>query len=145
MKENVIKTKSFAFALRVIKLYQYLQVEKKEYILGKQLMRSGTSIGAMVREAEQAESKLDFIHKLAIAQKEANEAEYWIELLYQLGYLDKQQYESVFQDITEIRKLLTSIIKTSKLKKLIIKNLTINNYQLTINHREIKINQRKIS
>jgi four helix bundle protein len=117
MKENVIKTKSFAFALRVIKLYQYLQVEKKEYILGKQLMRSGTSIGAMVREAEQAESKLDFIHKLAIAQKEANEAEYWIELLYQLGYLDKQQYESVFQDITEIRKLLTSIIKTSKLKK----------------------------
>jgi four helix bundle protein len=72
MKENVIKTKSFAFALRVIKSYQYLQVEKKEYILGKQLMRSGTSIGAMVREAEQAESKLDFIHKLAIAQKEAN-------------------------------------------------------------------------
>lgn len=117
MKENVIKTKSFAFALRVIKLYQYLQVEKKEYILGKQLMRSGTSIGAMVREAEQAESRPDFIHKLAIAQKEANEAEYWIELLYQSGYLDKQQYESVFQDITELRKLLTSIIKTTKLKK----------------------------
>ena len=117
MKENVIKTKSFAFALRVIKLYQYLQAEKKEYILGKQLMRSGTSIGAMVREAEQAESKADFIHKLAIAQKEANEAEYWIELLYQSGYLEIQQYESVFVDITELRKLLTSIIKTSKLKK----------------------------
>lgn len=71
----------------------------------------------MIREAEQAESRPDFIHKLAIAQKEANEAEYWIELLFQSGNLDKQQYESVFQDITEIRKLLTSIIKTSKLKK----------------------------
>jgi four helix bundle protein len=117
MKENVIKIKSFAFALRVINLYQYLKVEKKEYILSKQLMRSGTSIGAMVREAEQAESKPDFIHKLAISQKEANEAEYWIELLYQSGYLDKQQYESLFKDVTEIRKLLTSIIKTSKLKK----------------------------
>ena len=69
MKENVIKTKSFAFALRIIKLYQYLQVEKKEYILSKQLLRSGTSIGAMIRESEQAESKPDFIHKLAIAQK----------------------------------------------------------------------------
>lgn len=117
MKENVIKTKSFAFALRIIKLYQYLLLEKKEYILSKQLLRSGTSIGAMVREAEQAESRPDFIHKLAIAQKEANEAEYWIELLHQSGYLDRQQYESVFHDITEIRKLLTSIIKTSKIRK----------------------------
>ena len=117
MKENVIKIKNFAFALRIIKLYQYLQVEKKEHILSKQLLRCGTSIGAMVRESEQAESKPDFIHKLAIAQKEANETEYWIELLYQSGYLDKQQYESVFHDITEIRKLLTSIIKTSKTRK----------------------------
>jgi four helix bundle protein len=117
MKENVIKIKSFAFALRVINLYQYLQVEKKEYILSKQLLRSGTPIGAMIRESEQAESKLDFIPKLAIAQKEANETEYWIELLYQSGYLDKQQYESVFHDITEIRKLLTSIIKTSRIRK----------------------------
>ena len=114
MKENVIKTKSFAFALRIIKLYQYLQTEKKEYILSKQLMRSGTSVGAIVRESEQAESKSDFIHKLAIAQKEASETEYWIELLNQSGYIDKTQYESIFQDITEIRKLLTSIIKTSK-------------------------------
>jgi four helix bundle protein len=117
MKENVIKTKSFAFALRIIKLYQYLQKEKKEYILSKQLLRSGTSIGAMVREAEQAESKADFIHKLAIAQKEANESEYWIELLFQSGYLEESQYQSIFQDITEIRKLLTSIIKTSKNNK----------------------------
>ncbi len=117
MKENVIKTKSFAFALRVIKLYQYLQTEKKEYILSKQVLRSGTAIGAMVREAEQAESKPDFIHKLAIAQKEANETEYWVDLLYQSGYLDKQQYDQIFNDVTEIRKLLTSIIKASKLRK----------------------------
>ena len=117
MKENVIKTKKNAFALRAIKLYQYLRVEKKEYILSKQLMRSGTYIRAMVKEAEQAESNPDFIHKLAIAQKEANEAEYCIKLLYQSGYLAKLQYKSVFQDKTEIRKLLTSIIKTCKLKK----------------------------
>lgn len=117
MRENIIKTKTFAFALRVIKLYQYLQTEKKEFILSKQVLRSGTSIGAMVRESEEAESKADFIHKLAIAQKEANETEYWIDLLYQSGYLKKQQYDEVFQDITEVRKLLTSIIKTSKLRK----------------------------
>ena len=117
MKDNIIKSKSFSFALRIIKLYQYLQVEKKEFILSKQLLRSGTSIGAMIRESEQAESKADFIHKLAIAQKEANETEYWIELLYQSGYIDKHQYESIFYDITEIRKLLTSIIKTSKKRK----------------------------
>lgn len=117
MKENIIKTKSFALALRIIILYQFLQIEKKEFILSKQLLRCGTSIGAMVRESEQAESKMDFIHKLAIAQKEANETEYWIELLHQSGYLDKQQYESIFQDITEIRKLLASIIKTSKVNR----------------------------
>ena len=89
MKENIIKTKSFAFAQRIIKLYQFLQTEKKEFILSKQLLRCGTSVGAMVRESEQAESKLDFIHKLAIAQKEANETEYWIVLLFQSGYIDK--------------------------------------------------------
>jgi four helix bundle protein len=127
MKENVIKTKSFAFALRIIKLYQYLQTEKKEYILSKQLMRSGTSVGAMVRESDQAESKSDFIHKLAIAQKEASETEYWIELLNQSGYIDKTQYDSIFQDITEIRKLLTSIIKTSKTNRQNHSPLTINN------------------
>lgn len=103
MKENVIKTKSFAFALRIIKWNQYLQTEKKEYILSKQLMRSGTSAGAMVRESEPAESKSDFNHKLAIAQKEANKTECRIELLSQSGYIDKTQYESVFQNITAIR------------------------------------------
>nr|WP_315198459.1 four helix bundle protein [uncultured Flavobacterium sp.] len=82
MSENVIKVKSFSFALRIVKLYQFLSSEKKEFVLSKQLLRSGTAIEALVREAEQAESKPDFIHKLAIAQKEANETDYWLELLF---------------------------------------------------------------
>jgi len=96
MKENIIKTKSFAFALRIIKLYQYLQAKKKEYILSKQLLRSGTSIGAMVRESVQAESKLDFIHKLAIAQKESNETEYWIKLLNHMDTKTKSSMSRYF-------------------------------------------------
>ena len=89
MGDNVIKNKSFNFALRIVKLYQFLNQEKKEYVLSKQLLRSGTAIGALVCESEQAESKLDFIHKLAIAQKEANETDYWLELLFQSEYLNE--------------------------------------------------------
>lgn len=92
MSENIIKTKSFSFAIRIVKLYQFLCSDKNEYVLSKQLVRSGTSIGALVRESEQAESKLDFIHKLAIAQKEANESDYWLELLFQSDYLNEVQY-----------------------------------------------------
>ena len=114
MKENVVKIKSFAFALRVIKLYRYLKSEKKEFVLSKQLLRSGTAIGALVREAEQAESKSDFIHKMAIAQKEANETDYWIELLFQSTYLDETQYKSIIADVIELKKLLASIILTAK-------------------------------
>ena len=88
-RENVIKEKSFDFALRIVKLYKYLQ-GKKEFVLSKQLLRSGTTIGALVREAEQAESKADFIHKMAIALKEANETQYWLELLYQSGAILKK-------------------------------------------------------
>ncbi|MGZ5243465.1 MAG: four helix bundle protein [Bacteroidia bacterium] len=99
MKENPIKSKSFAFALRIIKLYQFLIGYKKEFVLSKQLLRSGTSIGALVREAEQAESKADFIHKMAVAQKEANESEYWIELLFQSNYIDQKMYSSISVDI----------------------------------------------
>jgi four helix bundle protein len=80
MQENLIKKKSFNFAIRIVKLNQYLQADKKEYVLSKQLLKSGTSVGAMVREAEHSESKLDFIHKLSIAQKEINETIYWLEL-----------------------------------------------------------------
>ncbi len=115
-KGNVIRDKSFAFALRLVKSYKYLLEEKREYVLSKQLLRAGTSIGANVREAEQAESQADFIHKMAIALKEANEAEYWIELLTHADYLDKKSSDSILADLHEILKLLTSIIKTTKNK-----------------------------
>ncbi len=114
MKENVLKEKSFAFAVRIVKLYKFLEEEKKEYILSKQVLRSGTSVGAMVREAEHSESKSDFIHKLAIAQKEINETIYWLELLFETGYLKKIQFEHIEADATEIIKIITSIIKTTK-------------------------------
>ncbi len=114
MKENIIKIKSFAFALRIVKLYKFL-CDRNEFVLSKQLLRSGTAIGALVREAEHAESKADFIHKMAISLKEANETEYWIELLYKSEILDKTAYQSIKPDIEELLKLLTSIIKSSKL------------------------------
>ena len=113
MKENVIKNKSFAFALRIVKAYQFLS-EKKEFVLSKQMLRSGTAIGAMVREAEQAESNADFVHKMAIALKEANETEYWIELLTQSNYIEEKISVSLKSDLLEILKLLTAIIKSSK-------------------------------
>ena len=114
MKENIIKNKSFAFAIRVVKLFQYLQTEKREFVLSKQLLRSGTSVGAMVREAEHSESKADFIHKMAIAQKEINESIYWLELLNATEYLSKEQFDSINADAIEIIKLITSIIKSAK-------------------------------
>jgi four helix bundle protein len=117
MKENVIKNKSLEFALRIVNLFQNLYDTKKEYILSKQLLRSGTAIGALVRESEHAESKADFIHKLSIALKEANESDYWIEFLYRSGYLAESEYQSYIGDLDEIIRLLVSIIKTSKANK----------------------------
>jgi len=114
MKENAIKSKSFDFAVRIVKLYQYLCLDKKEFILSKQLLRSGTSVGAMVREAEHAESRQDFIHKLSIAQKEANETVYWLELLKATDYLSEREYETINEDAISILKLITSILKTTK-------------------------------
>ncbi|CAG0998928.1 hypothetical protein FLAV_02806 [Flavobacteriales bacterium] len=114
MRENVIKNKSFEFAIRIVKLYQYLCNDKKEFVLSKQLLRSGTSVGAMVRESEHSESKADFIHKLSIAQKEINETIYWLELLKATDYLTQEQFESINNNATEIIKLITSIIKTAK-------------------------------
>lgn len=116
MKRNVIKEKSFEFAIRVVMLYKYLVEEKKEFILSKQLLRSGTSVGAMVRESEHAESKADFIHKLSIALKEANETEYWLELLFKSEYIDTKTFEFHATDIKEILRVLISIIKSSKAK-----------------------------
>lgn len=114
MKDNIIKDKSFDFAIRIVKMYQYLSSNKKEFILSKQLLRSGTSIGAMIREAEHAESKNDFIHKFAIAQKEANEVVYWLELLKATDYLNEKEFETIYNDAITILKLITSILKTSK-------------------------------
>lgn len=113
MKKNVVKEKSFAFAIRIVNLYKYL-VEKNEFVLSKQILRSGTSIGALVSESEHAESKADFIHKMAIAQKEANETDYWLELLHKSDYLEKIMFDSMKTDLTEIQKLLSSIIITTK-------------------------------
>jgi four helix bundle protein len=114
MKDNIIKEKSFAFALRIVKLYQFLCDTKKEYVLSKQVLRSGTSIGANVRESEHGQSKADFIHKISISLKEANETDYWLELLFESGYLEEKMYLSIKQDCEEILKILTAIVKTSK-------------------------------
>jgi len=116
MRENIIKDKSFDFAVRIVNLYKWLTTEKKEYVLSKQLLRSGTSVGAMVKEAEHAESKADFIHKMAIAQKEINECIYWLDLLNATDFMNKDQFESINKDAVEIIKLLTSIIKGVKKK-----------------------------
>lgn len=114
MKNNIVKSKSFDFALRIVKLYQYLTETKREFVLSKQLLRSGTAVGALVRESEHAESKADFIHKLSISLKEANESDYWIELLYRSNYLDEKEYNSLKNDLEEILKLLVAIVKTTK-------------------------------
>ena len=114
MKENIIKDKSFNFALRIVKFYQFFTESKREYVLSKQLLRSATSVGAMIRESEHAESKADFIHKLSIALKEANESEYWIELLHKSNYIDDIQFKSLSDDLVEILKLLVSILKKLK-------------------------------
>ena len=114
MKDNILKTKSFAFAVRIVRIYQFLGDTKKEFVLSKQLLRSGTSVGAMVREAEHAETKPDFIHKMAIAQKEINETLYWLELLSEINFLTKEQFESLNSDAVELIRLITSIIKSTK-------------------------------
>ncbi len=115
---NIVKDKSKNFAIRIINLRLYLTETKNEYIISKQIVRSGTSVGAMIREAEQAESNADFIHKLSIALKEINETIYWLELLEATEYISNAEFNSINDDALEIIKLLTSIIKTSKSKTL---------------------------
>ena len=114
LKENTIVLKSKALALRIIKLYKFLTQEKKEFVLSKQLLRSGTSIGANIREAMRGQSKPDFYHKLNIALKEADETEYWLELLFESEYLSEKQFESIYTDCQEVVSLLVSITKTQK-------------------------------
>jgi four helix bundle protein len=113
-KQDPLRDKTLNFALRVIKLYQYLIKEKQEFIMSKQLLKSGTNPGAMVREAINAESGSDFIHKLSIAQKETGETLYWLELLYKSDYLSEIQYISINADAEEVMKLLRSSILTKK-------------------------------
>jgi len=116
MADNAILLKSKAFALRIIRLYQYLSEEKREFILSKQLLRSGTSIGANTREAMRGQSKPDFYSKLNIALKEADESMYWLELVYESGYIDTKQFDSIYADCKELVALLVSITKTQKHK-----------------------------
>ncbi len=114
MKDSVVRNKSFAFAIRIVKFYQLLSVNKNEFTISRQLLRSGTSVGALIREAQYAESGADFKHKLSIAQKEINETLYWLELLRETNYVTQDLFESLHNDATEIIKLLTSILKTIK-------------------------------
>jgi len=110
--DSVILSKTKGFALRIVRLYSYLKDRKREYVISKQVLRSGTSIGANAKEASVAQSRPDFYSKLHISLKEAAETEYWLELLYESGYLEKKYYDSIHNDCQEILKILTSIIKT---------------------------------
>ena len=112
--DDQVLNDSKAFALRIIRLYNYLKEEKQVYVLSKQVLRSGTSIGANIRESVNAQSRMDFINKLNIALKEANETEYWLELLHESEYLDKMQFESIYNDCGKLSATLTKIIKTTK-------------------------------
>ncbi|MCL1919671.1 MAG: four helix bundle protein [Kiritimatiellaeota bacterium] len=114
MRENVVQMKSKAFAVRVVRLYQYLSESRKEFVLSKQLLRCGTSIGANVKEAIRGQSKADFSAKMNISLKEASESEYWLELLYETGFLTEKEFTSIVAECTELIKLLTSIVKTSR-------------------------------
>jgi four helix bundle protein len=114
MKENIIVKKSFDFAVKTVRIYQKLTVEKREFVLSKQLLKSGTSIGANIEEAVGGFSRKDFIAKLQIAYKESKETKYWLRLLHSTDYLDKTDFDSLLADIEELLKILVSILKTSK-------------------------------
>lgn len=113
-KKNIIKEKTFAFGKRVVRMCKYLEQDKKEYVLSKQLKRSGTAPGALVRESEHAESTKDFIHKLCVALKEANETDYWLHLVKEGEYITKEQFDSMWKDCDEIIRILVAILKTTK-------------------------------
>ena len=110
----LIEKRSYLFALRIVKAYKYLTKQQNEHVLSKQMLRSGTSIGAMMREAKFAQSRADFINKVSIALKEANETLYWIELLHESEYIDDKTFESIHNEADEITSILASIVKTTK-------------------------------
>ncbi len=124
INHDPLREKSLNLAIRIVKLNQYLTSKKFEYVMSKQILRSGTNPGAMVREAANAESALDFIHKLSIAQKEARETLYWLELLFKTDFLTSTEYESIYKDTEEIMRLLRSSILTKK-KKLATKTASV--------------------
>lgn len=113
-KPNILKDKSFLFAIRIVNAYKFLKINYNEFVLSKQLLRSGTSVGALVRESQNAESKADFIHKLGIAQKECDETLYWLELLHATDYLKIEEFESLHFDASELLKIIKSSILTTK-------------------------------
>ena len=114
MNSAAVQEKSFRFAVRIVNLCRYLQTERKEYALSKQLLRSGTSIGANIAESQQAQSRADFVNKLNVALKEAYETNYWLRLMSETQYLKTQEFESIIADCKELEKLLIAIVKTSK-------------------------------
>jgi len=114
--ESILKIKSYQFAIRIVRLSQFLQTEKKEFVLSKQVLRSGTAVGALIREAEFGQSRPDFINKMSIALKEANETEYWLSLLNDTDYLDSNLYNGLKSDSKELIAMLVSTVKTSKIK-----------------------------
>ena len=116
MKDNIILSKSFDFAIRIVELYKYLVNEHKEYVLSKQVLRSGTSIGANVNEAVEAQSKKDFVSKMSIALKETSETIYWLKLLYSTKYIAQIQYNALYSEVYQLKKILTSIIISAKEK-----------------------------
>lgn len=117
MRSNISVDKSFSFAVQIVNLYKFLVEERKEYVLSKQLLRSGTSIGANVSEAQRGQSKADFISKMSIALKEANETNYWLRLLYTTEYITKPQYDKAINDVNELISILIAICKTSNSNK----------------------------
>lgn len=112
-KENIILTKSFDFAVRIVRLYQFLTQKQNEHVLAKQILRCGTSIGANINEAQQGQSKKDFLAKMNISLKECTETKYWLNLLAATDYIDIKQKNSIMGDCIEIEKLLTTIVKTT--------------------------------
>lgn len=114
MSENILKSKSFEFALKIIQSYKEIVLHHKEYVLSKQILKSGTAIGALIRESEFAQSKADFISKLSIALKEANETQYWLLLLNKSGYISQKVFENLFIENKELVSILVSSIKTAK-------------------------------
>lgn len=113
-RENILLNKSFAFAIRIVNVFKFLTTEKREFVLSKQLLRSGTPVGALIREAQNAESKRDFIHKLGIAQKECDESIYWLELIKETEFINQAEFESLNDNATELLKILKSSILTVK-------------------------------